>query len=289
MQRHILSSLAAALLLTGAATLPAQQVTIGVPQHNVSTGFHEFIGGGWSIQRPGMFARFGGLQPPAFGNPNLNGGFSTGFAIGGPGHFSGFNFNAVQGGHSSFTSVTPMLTVTNGVPGSLFIGTVRPYVTGFIPVGGFYPTLVPVTTFIPQGVGVSSGGVGTPFNNLGAANTIDGRIRRGEFHVKNGDVLAGPAPFQAPLAGPRQPNWHEIEQLRLEQIKAAQEENIATAIAEDDPQAKARELLLKGRSLEDQGKIGAAKLIYTTALRHSAGDLRDEIATRLDGLKSAAP
>lgn len=256
----------AGLLVVGmlwGTELPAQQVTISVPQQNVSTGYYEYIGGQWVYFGPGFMLGFGGQSFPQFGRFDPNAGLSGGFAFGSGGTGGQFNFNAAAGGSTTFSSYTPMLTVTNGVPGYFFEGQLTPFVTGIVPT-------------------VSNPVVNNPaFQNLGAANTLAGRMQRGEFHIRHGRVHAGPDPRQqlppelaavpnlfAPLPVPGA--------IRQEAIPLAQ-------IPMDESAAEV--LWDKGQQLEAEGKPGAARLLYQSALRQAQGGLRHQLETRLRALE----
>lgn len=115
----------------------AQLINSEVPFQNlnISQGYSSSIN--WSLRGQNWFANFGGdgpLLPPFGGVPD--GGISGGFGFGGGGVSGNLNFNFAQGSSRSNVSTTPSLTTTNGVPGSISSGTVRPFVTGFTPVVG---------------------------------------------------------------------------------------------------------------------------------------------------------
>lgn len=295
---HFGVSLGLTVLIAVAASFTApeacaQQVTIGVPQQNISTGFYEQIGGSWSVNGPGFFARFGGPRPVQFGGFDPNAGISTGIGIGTGNRFGQFHFNAAQGSRTTFTSTTPMLTVTNGIPGSMFIGSVRPYVTGFVPVGN--------GSFVPQVQTFPSTPSFQNFQNFGSANSIDARMQRGEFHVRDGNVVPGPV---NPAHAPPDPALQHLPGLlgpqRLPELPPAvpppgkaqfvidADANSATADFNGPTvtavQERARELFQKGRQLAAEGYPGAARLLYQTALRTADTALQKEIATEIQSL-----
>jgi hypothetical protein len=244
-----LRTLGLGILLVAAPT-SAQQVTIGVPQQNISDNYFEYIG----------------RRPPVFGGGSGAAGLSVG------------PWSAATGRSTVYTSETPYLTVTNGIPGSIFIGRATPFVTSVVPVFG--NGAVP---FNPA------------FNNLGAANSLEGRFQRGEFHIREGRVFAGPDPRLA--LPPDLVDWEGLQvkqpppQVALEEeFRIATEANVTVTehSASDAPAAAAdsaaRELFDKGRQLEAEGKVGAAKLLYQTALRSADDSLRSEIRARLEEL-----
>ena len=248
----------------------AQQVTITVPQQNISGGWYEFIGGRWVYFGPGFAFNFGGQPTPPFGGFDPNAGLSTGFAFGGGGAGGQLNFNAATGYSNTFTSTTPMLTVTNGVPGSIFIGRTRPFVAGLAPVVPTSPLLNPA------------------FNNLGAANSIAGRIQRGEMHIRNGRVMRGPDPrLQLPpdlAAGPNLFAPLPAVAAQVDDDRALQPRQISRRGNTDEDKSAAGSLWSKAQQLESEGKPGAARLLYQTALRQADGEMRDRIQQRLDAL-----
>lgn len=275
MRRCVAIPCAVLWLAAGAARpLPAQQVTIGIPQTTVSDGYWEYIGGRWSYFGPGFGFTGGGLSGPEFGGFDPNAGLTTGFAVGGNGTAGRLNLTAGTGRSTVMTSTTPMLTVTNGIPGSIFIGQQVPAVVGVVPVTGFNPGLNPA--------------LNPAFTNLGAANTVAGRYQRGEFHLRDGQVVPGRDPqLQLPpeLAAPPE-------------LFAAPPEDHAPAVAEDPVAAAhagptggrpladpSEELWRKGQALEAAGKTGAARLLYQTALRTATGATRSQLEARLRELQ----
>ncbi|MEZ6055343.1 MAG: hypothetical protein R3C01_01440 [Planctomycetaceae bacterium] len=269
--------------LVAVEEVQAQQVTIGVPQQNISTGFSEQIGGSWSVNGPGFFARMGGPRPVGFGNFNPNAGFTTGFGIGNGNRFSQFNFQAGQGSYQTYTSTTPLLTVTNGMPGSLFIGSVSPYVIGFTPVGNgaFMPVFN--NNFVPLTSNSQN------FQNFGAANSIDGRILRGELQLpdnnRRANVGLDPRHFANPdiQAAAQARVKAQLPELPLDappaSVVTVRSSGPADAVVQAD---KARDLFEKGKKLEAEGKTAAARLLYNMALPQADPNLRKEINTHLN-------
>lgn len=259
-----------------------QQVTIGLPQQNISDGYFEYIGGGWQYAGPGFFLQFGPPPPPAFGGFDPASGLSGSWTFGTGGRRGRMYFSALSGRNTVYTSTTPYLTVTNGVPGHLFVGRTVPFVTGVIPTAplGGSPLFDP------------------SFQNLGAANSIAGRIQRGAMHLRHGQVLPGPDPdrplppeLQAPLPppaaidGPRlgRDAWPADQPLDLDPHPPLARPP-ATVNRNSVSANEAARLLEKGEQLEAEGKPGAARLLYQTALRSADGELRARIKARLEAL-----
>lgn len=135
---------AAALLMLGfSLQVRAQQVTTSVPFQSIGSSYYENNSIGWSLRGPNWFANFGGGVVPPFGPFDPNSGLSGGFARSFGGGVSGnLNFNFAQGSNRSISSTTPSLTTMNGVPGSITVAEIRPFVIGVTPVVGDYPTIV---------------------------------------------------------------------------------------------------------------------------------------------------
>ena len=129
-----------ALLLCGFAisNASAQQVTVGVPMLGMSDSFFESHGTRFGVRYDSptsrFFFNFGGSVPAAFGgfDPNTAASFGT---AGRRGNWSwDLGFTAAQGSSRSLVSTTPMLTLPNGGSGFITNSTIRPFVTGIVPV-----------------------------------------------------------------------------------------------------------------------------------------------------------
>lgn len=152
-------AIAACCLIASPAV--AQQIFVETPNTTVSDSFYENLGVdfGFSLgggDPNGTGSRVVGLNPfgqplgqivfsqggagsaiPPFGGFDPNAGARTGFAVrnGNGGGFSlGLNLN--QGSSRTLTTTTPGVTVQNGFGGSIFNGSVSPFVTGVVPVVG---------------------------------------------------------------------------------------------------------------------------------------------------------
>jgi hypothetical protein len=122
------------------ATARAQNITIGAPFQTINEGYSEFYGLGFQLSGPGFFFNNGGPGPfPPFGPP------VSGAQFGGQGQIGNLNYNwnlrAAQGSSRTYIAQAPMLTVSDGAGGFISHGSVRPFVTGIIPVVGDYPTI----------------------------------------------------------------------------------------------------------------------------------------------------
>jgi len=141
MRPVIYSLLLVALVVSGLVhEARAQQVQSGARYVGAREGFYEHTGVSWSFRGPGFFTRFGGLGQgrPAFGGFRPSAGLSAGWSVR-RGPFTGsFGFSAVQGVHRSHVSSSTVLNGLSGYPARLTDVVVVPYVSGMVPVGGFY-------------------------------------------------------------------------------------------------------------------------------------------------------
>lgn len=138
--------------LTGSTVARAQLVVQQVPFQSAGSSYYDGTGLTWGINGPGFFANFNGNGAvPPFGNFDPNAGARTGIGFrNGPwsGHL-GLSLN--QGSSRSNQSTTASLITIDGFPGSISNQTVRPFVTGVVPIvggapAGFIQDLPPVTS-----------------------------------------------------------------------------------------------------------------------------------------------
>ena len=147
-RRGILMAAAAAIAVLQWTMLlaQAQQVTVGTPFNTAGSSYYEQFGVQWGLRGNGWFARFGGPVAPPFGGFDPNAGASFGF-----GGRNGFlNFSAAQGSSTTFGSQTPILTLPNGGTGFIADQSMRPFVTGIIPVVGDGPPVVPFRSVLDE-------------------------------------------------------------------------------------------------------------------------------------------
>jgi hypothetical protein len=115
------------------------QVTVTTPGTAVQSSYSEQIQFGFGVNHRNFSLQFGGPGRSPFGG----GGFSSpldGTTFGIPflgGSVNGnLSIEAAQGFSRSVTTTAPTVTLTNGVPGFVFSGTVEPFITGLFPVVG---------------------------------------------------------------------------------------------------------------------------------------------------------
>lgn len=238
--------------LLGPASLSAQQVMLQSPLQRQGTSFYESTRLGWSVQHPNYFLRFnGGPVAPPFGGASPGAGLRGGLATGN----LQLGFEAVQGSSLNSVSTTPVLMTTNGYPGSLFIGSQRPFVTGVAP--------------------VVAGGAGP----VAPVGPLVSRMAAGEFRIDSGKVRAfdeggmPPAPLPAmPAAG----------------VPAAVGPRPQAAVRQSAPaDGSAADLVKRAEAAEREGRVGAARLYYQLAAARADAVTRLQIQARLDELPSS--
>lgn len=239
-----------------------QMVTTGFPLVGVRDGFSEGIRSNWSLTGPGIYNWFNnnsGSGIPQFGGFQPGAGLSGGFAFNRGAYGANFGFNFSQGYSRSMTSTTP---VVNGFGGSPLIfqnSLQRPFVTSLIP----------------------NVGNGAAFRNLGAANTIRGRLLRGEFSMRDGKVVptGGAKRAETPAKPKRVPNRRPL----VDAAPPTRAERQAQAEAQETEQLLAiRKYLQKGKDAEAKGKPNVAKLYYKMAARRADGDLKRQALASIE-------
>lgn len=144
-----------AAISSAADDTQAQQVTVTTPLIGVNDSYYEHINLGWGMHRRGpggsWFLNYGGPMAaiPPYGGYVPGNDFRFGMGTSGFGGGAHFQLSAAQGSSRSMTMVAPSVTMMNGARGSIFSGSIRPFVTGLIPVVGDYPVMVPYAEY-PQ-------------------------------------------------------------------------------------------------------------------------------------------
>lgn len=237
-----------ASLLGLPALLSAQMVMTQSPLHSSTSSFYEHSHVGWSIHNPHYFMNFnGGGGTPPFGGYQPNAGLSGGFGV----NNTAFNFGFGQGASLNSTTVTPMLTTTNGYPGSLFIGSERPFVTGVVPVVG-----------------------GGGFANVPAMGPLASRVATGQLKTEQGRIVVpkGEPATQAPF---RQAN------VARDEVPPVQRPSETTS----NQQLSAAQYLEKAIAAEKDGRVGVAKIYYQLAATKGEGLVKVQAIRKLDAMK----
>jgi hypothetical protein len=266
-QRALMSrSLAIAMAMYAAGISSpalAQQANVGVPFNTGGSSFYEQFGVSWGLRGNGWFANFPGPPPaPPFGGFDPNAGAN--FGIAGPNGF--LNFTAGQGANTTFTSQAPSVTVMNGATGFFSDTTLRPFVTGLIPVVGGLP--------VPPPIG--------PVQSAGPS-VLEERLQR--LQAAGGpssELQYQPPAAAAPPAG----STADRGDLSVAEIKARQAAD--KAVRQNAGASEIAGLLAKANEAETVGKTTLAKMYLQMAARRSSGEQQRQIQTQLQRLESRA-
>ncbi len=288
-------------LVVGLGAAAAQQVTVATPQTTVSDRFFEQMGSSWGLRGKNWFFQFGppgnpnGAAPP-FGGFDPSAGANFGLGFGGAGFNGGLLGNFSQGSRRSFTSTTPIVTVQNGVPGYVADASVSPFVIGYVPVVGGFPTLGAFQPGVPQPSLVTGHpavvealqrvpdntpiapkpdvvGANVPNRPIGAPPEPDGDNAAGSGRLADlpDDPFSGRAAASA-ASSAAQPAISVAAAQRLREQEAA------------DADSQARQFMERGRQAEMRGKPRLARTYYQMAVRRASGTSRDEAIARLAAL-----
>ena len=293
-----------------AAEVPAQQVTIGTPFNTLNDSFFERTGVSWSGNWKGLNFSFGGgdLAVPPFGNYKPGAGLTTGFGIRSPNFNANFNIFAEQGSQRSNVSQTPSVTLMNGQQAFISDVEQRPFVMGMNPVvGGFRGGYG-----YPSGYGYPMAGYGYPGYSMGRPtfvmspnprvqamrrqlaerNRADSNLRRlaaaaagaPKRRAKDDDSnLVEPAP--AAPAGPAQRLATARSSSAGRAVPSVAEARRLHAKEQGSRNGEVMALFERGRTAEEDGKPGVAKVYYRMVVRRATGELREQAQARLTALR----
>lgn len=247
-----------------------------------SSGFFEQSGVQWSGNWGGAQFQFGGanLAQPAFGGANPAAGLATGFSLFGPNASFNLRFNWGQGATSSLVGQTPSVTMMNGQTGYFSDTSQTPFVMGFIPVVGGSPMIggTPLLDFDPAAS--ASGG-------LPSASPGNSRVQ--EFiQAHPQGVAAGDAPPRPAAPRPAAGGWQRLAAAEessagrpAPSVAEARRMREAEQIAQ---QKEVQALWIRGRTAEEDGKPGVAKIYYQMVANRASGDMQRRAIERLDAL-----
>ncbi|MEE8452639.1 MAG: hypothetical protein V3R99_12015 [Thermoguttaceae bacterium] len=297
------------LLSVAVSDASAQQVTVSTPFQSNSDSFFERNGTNWGFNWGNAFFSFGGpnMAIPQFGGFDPSAGISSGIYYQ-RGNFNGyFNWAAGHGFRQSFVTQVPSVTMMNGQSAQILDQSASPFVMGFIPVVGGYPT----TGYMMGGGGVSPL-VGNPEVRALIENMQTRRQRHSNDLPEPPAVAPGreaqPRPKAAQRAGPNAAQRAGQDDLdlvaeapgaaspnRVDSMQSSSAGRAVPSVAEarrlhEAEQASGNDeamvLLERGRAAEARGKHGAAKVYYQMVARRASGQLREQAEARLHSLSS---
>jgi hypothetical protein len=270
----------------------------------VGDSFFENIGVGWGIHGKGFNVQFGGptMAAPQFGRFNPGAGANVGFGFGNGSKGGFFNANFSQGSQRSFVSQVPSVTVTNGVPGYMAVGTARPFVVSYVPVVGGFPAIPavflpeqPMPVAPPSSSGVGADAVRDALRQVAAKG--DGEppsiaAPRAPVAPAAREVVQPPVPAALRSTGPADSSARRLalarESTAGRPAPSVAEARRLCAVEKALRQDEARVYYERGLSAQQAGNLGAAKVYYQMAARRASGDLQREILQRLEAVKTSS-
>ena len=279
----------------------AQQVQLTSPYQTMSDSFYENFGfGGINMGRSGPGGGWyfntgpAGSTPPQFGGYDPGADARFGMRFGGPLGF-GFNMLAGQGSSRSNTVTAPTIVMPNGGSGSLFSGSIRPFVTGVVPIVGNAPA-VPMMPIAPQySVSPLAQRLAQlqqqPATQAGAGADRDpvpvappprpAADDAGPLVIKGGQVQGDPEagrPAAAAASGDSTANHGDLSVAEIRRQQAAEE-----AARLEEIQVR----IEKAKGLEEAGKPGQAKIYYQQAATRADGELKQQLLDKIRSLAEA--
>ncbi len=259
------------------------QVTITTPMHSLGHSYFERVGTQWSLRGPGFFARFGAAPAvPPFGRFQPGAGIQGGVGFQGGPWQGQLHFFAGQGARTSFTTVAPSMTVTQGMPGTMFAGTWSPFVVGVVPVVGRPWPGVPYRTPLQvaaEQLSASSRATGPnapPLARPAAGPGPRRLLALAQQPRRRADIAPG-----VPVPDARWENDHPGRSLAaLRRRNAAQRHQ---------EHRRARELLRQAQQFQAQGRWKTARAFCRAALPLADPETRQQIRRLLQQLGKNAP
>ncbi|HEV7279135.1 MAG TPA: hypothetical protein VGN57_02880 [Pirellulaceae bacterium] len=252
-----------------------QNVVVGTPFNNVGDSFYENYGASGSWSNGNAFFNWGGGGAvPPFGGYDPNADARFGLNVGG----LNLNFTAGQGSSRFSSSQTPMVTVPNGGYGSIFSGTVTPFVTGFVPVvgadGGIYGG--GSTMLEDRWSRLQAGERPTPLKpeaqNVRQASFAD---RASDLHQPTNSLPSSRSSAEVATAG--------VAAQRAAYLAEASRESLVG-------NERFRQALERAEGALTDGKAKLAKAYMDQALRYATDDdQRREVQARLQAASAGAP
>ena len=261
----------ATIVVTGfAGTNLGQQAQITLPSHRLNGGFFDRIGVGWHFEstRPNsrMFFNYPGLNSavPFFGGWDPATDARFGFAGRRGNTRFGFNMALQQGSSRTMMGSASSVMVPNGGSGSISSTTLRPFVTGWIPVVGqqFRPPLLLPPAWQSRTAELSRSPVGRKKPRI-LKSVDDAPLRISNREPRTNSSITTATRGDESVAEIRR-NQLLQDQARLQEVE---------------------ELVERARGAEQAGKLGVARIYYQQAANRSTGELRTLLLERQEELK----
>ncbi|HUG67822.1 MAG TPA: hypothetical protein VMM76_08720 [Pirellulaceae bacterium] len=269
----LLTATLISVMLGTASSGNAQQVYTNVPLVNSSDSFYESFGTDWGFSRRGrngyMFFNRGGANTgiPAFGGYDPNAAARIGFGSRGRNGSFYFNAWAGQGSNRTITSSAPGLMLQHGGSGFVQDISVRPFVTGFIPVVGDR-TVSPVEERLER-----LRQEATLTNPDSQPTDAELLLGAGADQIASNSAPTSPAPASRPSSAER-------GDISLAEIRRQQATRTKT-----DPAEELNNLIEKAQLAEASGQMGAARIRYQQAAAKATGELKRVLLAKYESLR----
>ncbi|MDA1052264.1 MAG: hypothetical protein O3C40_17540 [Planctomycetota bacterium] len=274
LSRLLLLTTTSILVILGAASSAnAQQVYTTVPLVSSSDSFYESFGTDWGFSHRGrngyFFFNRGGANTgiPVFGgyNPNAD----ARFGFGSRGRNGSFYFNAWagQGSNRTITSSVPSLMLQNGASGFVQDISVRPFVTGLIPVVG--------------------DGTVSPVEERLERLRQEAALVNPNSQPTDAELLLGAGAGQDKSNGSSSPSVTSPSRSSAERgdISLAEIRHQQAAQPVADPADEINKLIETARLAEANGRLGAARIRYQRAAAKATGDLKQALLSKVESLR----
>jgi hypothetical protein len=262
---------------------PAQQIQLTSPFQTINDSFYENFGfGGINAGRSGPKGNWhfntgpASSAPPPFGGYDPGADARFGMQFGGPLGL-GFNMLAGQGSTRSNTVTAPTIVIPNGGTGSLFSGSIRPFVTGVIPVVGNAP-IGPMLPMAPQSSVSPLAARVAQLQQQQAATQAAADAGLAPAPVEADAAIAADAARPATRAAPSTANHGDLSVAEIRRQQAAEDAALLEEI---------QVRIEKARGLEEAGKPALAKIYYQQAATRASGELKKQLQDKLRALDTA--
>lgn len=254
----------------------AQQVLFTSPLVGVQDRFYEQVGVQWAVSWRGStdqsFFNFGGPSTavPPFGGFRANSAARFGFGTLGNGAGASLNFTAAQGNSRTVTSAASSVTVANGAIGSFQNATIRPFVTGLVPIVG--ARSMPLTLTSPLAGRIA---------RLRHVGSVARPPAKSQTLRRRSSDRNSPSPQEWPVLR-RRPSTADHGDISIAEIRKRQ------AVEDSAAAERLRELIDQAKHAEQNGHLGAARIRYERAARQARGDLKRQLLEKVASLRKSA-
>jgi len=270
---RILTPIVIAVMLGSPAAGDAQQVYTTTPLVNAQDSFYESFGTDWGFSQRGrngyFFFNRGGANAgiPTVGGYDPNA--VARFGFGSQGHNGGFYFNAWagQGSNRSITSTAPGLMLQNGSSGIIQDISVRPFVTGLVPVVGDRAV--------------------SPVEERLERLRQEAALTNPNSQLTDADLLLGASAAQGASNTTSTPSSASPGRSSAERgdISLAEIQRQQSTQSEFDPGEELDNLIAAARIAEANGQKGAARVRYQRAAAKASGELKRALLAKYESLR----